>query len=97
MGLSDSMTAAQIQEAYRAKCEEVFGKTSAYKNGNIVCASNGVMNGYSNPLCSMKLLSYVYDQIDNTLADKAYNSWYADYTCFTTDQKPSEKFYRVGA
>lgn len=97
MGLSDSMTAAQIQEAYRAKCEEVFGKTSAYKNGNIVCASNGVMNGYSNPLCSMKLLSYVYDQIDDTLADKAYNSWYADYTCFTTDQKPSEKFYRVGA
>ena len=97
MGLTTDMTAEQIQEAYRAKCQEVFGETSAYKNGHIICASNGVMNGYSNPLCSMKLLSYVYEQIDDTLADKAYNSWYSDYTCFTADQKPSEKFYRVGA
>ena len=97
MGLSNDMSKEQIQEAYRAKCEEVFGKTSAYKSGNIICASNGVMNGYSNPLCSMKLLSYVYDQIDEKLADGAYDAWYSDYTCFTVEQKPTEAFYRVGA
>ena len=82
---------------YYKKCQEVFGETSAFKNGNIVCASNGVMNGYSNPLCSMKLLSFVYEQMDVSLADRVYASWYDDYTCFSVDQKPTEAFYRVGA
>ena len=97
MGFSDGMTKEEIQQGYYAKCKEVFGETSAFKNGNIICASNGVMNGYSNPLCSMKLLSYVYDEIDDALADRAYDAWYSDYTCFTVDQKPTEAFYRVGA
>lgn len=97
MGFSDGMTKEEIQQGYYKKCQEVFGETSAFKNGNIVCASNGVMNGYSNPLCSMKLLSFVYEQMDVSLADRVYASWYDDYTCFSVDQKPTEAFYRVGA
>lgn len=96
LGASDDLGEDGIRQVYQNKCEEVFGETNAFKNGNIVCASNGVLNGYSNPLVSLKLLSYVYPQIDSELADEAYDAWYSDYTCFSLDQKPSEKIYVVG-
>lgn len=96
MGGTNDMTAEQYWKLYDDKCKEVFGETDAYKNGNIVCASNGSLNTYSNPLVSLKILSNVYSQIDGELADKAYNTWYDKYTCFTVDQKPSEGIYVVG-
>ena len=96
MGASDDLGLDGIKQVYYDKCKEVFGETSAFKNGNIVCTSNGLLNGYSNPLVSLKLLSYVYPQIDVDHAHEAYNAWYEDYTCYTPDQKPSEIIFTVG-
>lgn len=96
MGASDDLGLDGIKDVYYNKCQEVFGQTSAFKNGNIICASNGLLNGYSNPLVSLELLSFVYPQIDKELADRAYNAWYENYTCYTPDQKPSEIIFSVG-
>lgn len=96
VGTDSSMNAQECWDVYSKKCEEVFGQTNAYKNGNIICASNGMMNGYSNPLVSLKLLSYVYDQIDTRLADESYQSWYNDYTIHDYGDNCTELFYRVG-
>lgn len=96
IGTTDDMNLDQVKQVYYNKCKEVFGETNAFLNGNIVCTSNGVLNGYSNQLISLKLLSYVYPQIDQELADEAYNAWYDDYTCFSVDQKPTEAIFTVG-
>lgn len=97
MGANDSMSLDEVKDLYRQKCEEVFGKTRAFQNGNIVCTSNGILNGYSNPLVSLKLLSNVYDQVDTDLADRAYDEWYSEYTKYTVEDKPTEAIFKVGA
>ncbi|MCQ2069981.1 MAG: ABC transporter substrate-binding protein [archaeon] len=97
MGTSNDMAESEIYNIFYAKCEEVFGMTEAFKNGRIICASNGLMNGYSNPLVSLKLLSYVYDEIDSDLAEKAYDLWYSKYVMHTPEKAPTEKFYVVGS
>lgn len=96
VGTSSDMSAQECWDVYDKKCKEVFGETNAYKNGNIICASNGMMNGYSNPLVSLKLLTYVYDQIDKDLADDSYQAWYDNYTLHNYGDNCTELFYRVG-
>lgn len=95
MGTSSDMSLDEIKNVYYTKCEEVFGKTNAFNNGHIIAASNGLLNGYSNPLVSLKLLSYVYDEIDDKLAEEAYNQWYDKYALHTVEEYPSESIFYV--
>ena len=97
MGITTDKTSEEAYQIYYEKCKEVFGETNAFKNGNIICASNGMINGYSNPLVSLDLLSYVYEQIDDALAESAVDTWYSEYTLHKRGEIASESVFRVGA
>lgn len=93
---SSTMTAEECQEIYHAKCKEVFGETDAYKNNHIICTSNGMLNTYSNPLVSLRILSYVYSEIDSSLANEAYSAWYT-FTLHKEGNLATEGIYVIGS
>jgi len=95
IGTTVEMTDAEVYNVLHAKCEEVFGETNAFKNGHIVVTTNGLMNGYSMPLVSLKLLSFVYDEIDQSYADEVYDKWYSDYSLYTIDNYRLERMFYV--
>ena len=95
MGMGTEKNQAECKQIYYDKCKEVFGETNAFKNGNIICCSNGMLNGYSNPLVSLKVLSEIYPQIDDELAQKAFDQWYS-YTSYDFGDIASERIYRIG-
>ncbi len=97
IGTTEKMTEAEVYDVLYRKCEEVFGKTSAFKNGHIVAATNGLLNGYSGPLVSLKLLSFIYEEIDKEYADKVYHTWYRDYTRYSVDDYNLERIFYVKA
>jgi|GEM_PF-2993473 len=80
MGASPTMTDAEVRALYDAKIEELFGGTSAYKNGHIVCTPNPMLSGAYGPLIGLELLSNVYSQLDSDLADKIFDATFKEFT-----------------
>jgi ABC-type Fe3+-hydroxamate transport system substrate-binding protein len=95
IGTTSDMSFEEVYQVFFNKCKEVFGETEAFKNGNIVATSNGLTNGYSMHLISPKLLSMVYDEIDDDLSNEIYNSWYDDFTLYKVEDCPNEMIFYV--
>ncbi len=95
IGTTPEMTESEVYDVLYTKCREVFEETSAFKNGQIIAATHASLNGYSGPLQSLKLLSFVYDEIDKAYADEVYNAWYDDYAMYSIDDYSLERIFYV--
>ena len=95
IGTTPEMPESDVYNVLYTKCKEVFEGTSAFKNGHIIASTHASLNGYSGPLLSLKLLSFVYDEIEKTYADEVYNAWYNDNTMYSIDDYNLERIFYV--
>lgn len=89
-------TKEQNQAQFDQECVDMFSSTSAYKNKQIVATANGTMNSFFGCFAYPKLLSYLYDEIDDDYADKMIQNFFdAGFAYYTLETMPSYEFYTM--
>lgn len=95
-GFPSTFVESELLEYADAKCQEVWGKTNAYKNGNVIMTSNGMMGSFPTNHALLAVLSQIYDEIDADMATELYNSYFEEFALFTPEQRPQYKVHRIG-
>ena len=89
-------TQAENQALFEKECKEIFGSTTAYENKNIVATANGTMNSFFGCFAYAKLLSFLYDEIEDSFADKMVQTFFDEgFAYYTLDNMPSYRFYSL--
>ena len=89
-------TKEQNQAEFDKQCDDLFSSTNAYKNKQIICSANGTMNSYYGAFAYAKLLSYMYDEIEDSFADKMIQNFFDEkFAFYTLDNFPSYQFYTM--
>lgn len=87
---------AQNQAQFEQECKDLFSSTNAFKNKQIVATANGTMNSFFGCFAYAKLLSFMFDEIENSFADKMIDVFFEEgFAYYTLDSMPSYKFYTM--
>lgn len=88
---------AGVQATFEELCSSIFGSTQAYKNGNIISTANGTMGSYLSGFAYLKLISAIFDEIDDSYADEVFNSWVSEgYVYYDYDDVPTYRIRVLG-
>lgn len=91
-GNTESANQAQFDE----ECRDIFGSTTAYSEKHILGTANGTMNSFFGCFAYLKLLSYMYDEIDSSYADRMIQNFFDEgFAYYNLDNMPSYKFYMM--
>ncbi len=89
---SSTATESEIQEVFESKTKELFGGTNAYKNQKIFATANGTMGSYFNGLAFLTVAGTVFDEIEDSVADKYWNYWTdKNFALYEFEDVPSYK------
>jgi hypothetical protein len=89
-------TQEQNMAQFKQECDDIFSSTTAYKNKHIVATANGTMNSFFGCFAYPKLLSYLYDEIEDDYADKMVQAFFDEkFAYYTLDNMPSYQFYSM--
>lgn len=89
-------TREQNQAQFDQECKDWFSSTTAYSKKQIIGTANGTMNSFFGCFAYLKLLSFMYDEIDVAYANEVMQKFFDEgFAYFNLENMPNYQFYRV--
>ena len=90
---SGNISDEEVQSQFMGYCKDLFGETSAYKNGNIIATDHSCFGGQMCYFAAYTVISEIYPEyVSSEDGDKVYNDWHdAGFALWTLEDLPGQK------